>query len=165
LSSFILWVERAALAICASAVMLMMLVGAWDIVSGQVLGFYLAFKVELSGTLLAACIFLASGPVQRNGEHIRVDLFEARFSARFLLLRDVLTLTCGLILVGLITYGLWQQAIRSTQILETAADTSGFLIWPWKIACALGATMCTLILLGQFSKCLGQFPSIFKRVP
>lgn len=165
MTSSILWIERAALAICASAVLLMMLVGAWDIVSGQVFGFFLAFKVELSGALLASCIFLACGPVQRSGEHIRVDLFESKFSPRFLIARDLLALICGLIMLGLIAYGLWQQAIKSVQILEVAADTSGFLIWPWKITCAVGVSMCTLVMLGQFVKCLGQLPPMLTKVP
>ena len=164
MTSSIRWVERVALAVCACAVLLMMLVGAWDIVSGQFLGIFLAFKVELSGALLACCVFLACGPVQRNGEHIRVDLFEPRFGPRFLIARDLLSLICGLIMVGLIAYGLWQQAIKSVEIFEVSADTSGFLIWPWKLACAAGASMCTLVLLGQFARCAGQIPRMFRRV-
>jgi TRAP-type mannitol/chloroaromatic compound transport system permease small subunit len=165
LTSSIRWVERAALAICSTAVLLMMLVGAWDILSGQVLGYFLAFKVELSGTLLASCVFLACGPVQRNGEHIRVDLFESKFGPRMLFARDLLSLACGLLMVSLIAYGLCQQAIKSVQIFEVAADTSGFAIWPWKLACAVGASICTLVLLGQFAMCLGRLPNLLKKDP
>ncbi|RYX92912.1 MAG: TRAP transporter small permease subunit [Comamonadaceae bacterium] len=163
MTSSIRWIERGALAICAIAVLLLMLVGAWDIVSGQVLGFFLAFKVELSGALLASCIFLACGPVQRNGEHIRVDLFEPRFGPRFLAVRDLLSMLCGLLMIGLISYGLWQQAIKSIQILEVSADTSGFAIWPWKLACAVGASLCTLLMLGQLATCLGRIAGLFRK--
>lgn len=51
MSKLIVWTEKAALAVCASAVFIMMAVGAIDIVMGNVLGFYLSYKVELSGTL------------------------------------------------------------------------------------------------------------------
>lgn len=163
MNSSIRLIERAALAVCASAVFLMMLVGAWDIISGQFLGFFLAFKVELSGALLATSIFLACGPVQRNAEHIRVDLFESRFGPHFFIARDLLAVACGLLMLGLITYGLWQQAMKSVQIFEVSADTSGFLIWPWKLACAVGASMCVLVMLRQFAECAGRFFRIFKK--
>ena len=98
----------------------MMTVGAIDIVMGNVLGFYLSYKVELSGTLLASSIFLACSPVQRGNEHIRVDLFESSMGA-----------------------------IKSVMIWEVAADTSGFPIWPWKLACPIGASLCVLTMIGQ----------------
>ena len=116
---------------------------------GNTIGTFLSFKVELSGTLLASCIFLACGPVQRASEHIRVDLLEPYMPAFLLRLRDVATLLCGGLMIGLIAYGLWQQAFKSVQIFEASADTSGFPIWPWKVACAVGASLCCVTLLVQ----------------
>ncbi len=146
------WTEKAALAVCAGAVFIMMIVGAVDIVMGNVLGFYLSFKVELSGTLLASSIFLACGPVQRANEHIRVDFFQASMGHKTQKATQLLDSLCGLLVVGLITYGLWSQAIKSVMILEVSADTSGFPIWPWKLACPIGASLCVLTMIGQ----LGQ---------
>lgn len=143
------WVEKAALAICASAVFLMMIIGAFDIVIGNTLGTYLSFKVEMSGTLLASCIFLACGPVQRASEHIRVDLLDPYIGSTLTRLRNLVAVLCGCLVIGMIAYGLWDQAIKSVAILETSADTSGFPIWPWKLACALGASLCCLTLLVQ----------------
>jgi TRAP-type mannitol/chloroaromatic compound transport system permease small subunit len=143
------WTEKAALAVCAGAVFIMMIVGAVDIVMGNVLGFYLSYKVELSGTLLASSIFLACGPVQRAGEHIRVDFFQASMGNRTKKATQLLGSICGLLVVGLITYGLWSQAIKSVMILEVSADTSGFPIWPWKLACPIGASLCVLTMIGQ----------------
>jgi TRAP-type mannitol/chloroaromatic compound transport system permease small subunit len=146
------WTEKAALAVCAGAVFITMIVGAVDIVMGNVLGFYLSFKVELSGTLLASSIFLACGPVQRANEHIRVDFFQASMGHKTQKATQLLGSLCGLLVVGLITYGLWSQAIKSVMILEVSADTSGFPIWPWKLACPIGASLCVLTMIGQ----LGQ---------
>ena len=146
------WTEKAALAVCAGAVFIMMIVGAVDIVMGNVLGFYLSYKVELSGTLLASSIFLACGPVQRADEHIRVDFFQASMGHRTKKATRLLGSICGLLVVGLITYGLWSQAIKSVMIFEVSADTSGFPIWPWKLACPIGASLCVLTMIGQ----LGQ---------
>lgn len=149
MSKLIVWTEKAALAVCASAVFIMMAVGAIDIVMGNVLGFYLSFKVELSGTLLASSIFLASSPVQRGNEHIRVDLFESSMGHKTKKATTFICTLCGLLFVGLITYGLWNQAIKSVLIWEVSADTSGFPIWPWKLACPIGASLCVLTLIGQ----------------
>ena len=149
MSKLIVWTEKAALAVCASAVFSMMAVGAIDIVMGNVLGFYLSYKVELSGTLLASSIFLACSPVQRGNEHIRVDLFESFMGDKTKKATTLLGTLCGLLFVGLITYGLWHQAIKSVMIWEVSADTSGFPIWPWKLACPIGATLCVLTMIGQ----------------
>jgi len=149
MSKLIVWTEKAALAVCASAVFIMMTVGAIDIVMGNVLGFYLSYKVELSGTLLASSIFLACSPVQRGNEHIRVDLFESFMGDKTKKATTLLGTLCGLLFVGLITYGLWHQAIKSVMIWEVSADTSGFPIWPWKLACPIGATLCVLTMIGQ----------------
>ena len=48
--------ERIASWVAAVALALVMLVGVIDIVAGEVLGVFLAFKVDMSGTLTAAAI-------------------------------------------------------------------------------------------------------------
>ena len=163
MSKLIVWTEKTALAVCASAVFIMMTVGAIDIVMGNVLGFYLSFKVELSGTLLASSIFLACSPVQRGNEHIRVDLFESYMGHKTKKITAFLGTLCGLLFVGLITYGLWNQAIKSVLIWEVSADTSGFPIWPWKLACPIGASLCVLTLIGQLIQQI-SFPSTLKEI-
>lgn len=142
-------VEKAALAICAGAVFLMMLVGAADIVSGLLLGRFLSFKVELSGTLLATSIFLACAVVQKRREHLRVDLFDALMGPRLKRAGALLALLCALVLFTLIAWGLWQQALASVRILEISSDTSGFAIWPWKLAAAAGATLTCVVIVSQ----------------
>ena len=163
MSKLIVWTEKTALAVCASAVFIMMTVGAIDIVMGNVLGFYLSFKVELSGTLLASSIFLACSPVQRGNEHIRVDLFESSMGHKTKKATTFLGTLCGLLFVGLITYGLWNQAIKSVLIWEVSADTSGFPIWPWKLACPIGASHSVLTLIGQLIQQI-SFPPTLKEI-
>ena len=149
MNKLIQWIEKAALAVCASAVLIMMVIGSIDIVMGNVLGFYISYKVELSGTLLATSIFLACSPVQRGNEHIRVDLFEPYMGGKTRKMTAFLGNLCGLFFVGLISYGLWNQAFKSVMIFEASADTSGFLIWPWKLACPIGTSLCVLTIGGQ----------------
>ena len=100
MNRLIQWIEKAALAVCASAVLIMMVIGSIDIVMGNVLGFYISYKVELSGTLLATSIFLACSPVQRGNEHIRVDLFEPYMGDKTRKMTAFLGNLCGLLFVG-----------------------------------------------------------------
>ena len=71
--------ERIASGIAAIALAMVMLVGVIDIVAGEFLGVFLAFKVDMSGTLTAAAIFLAWPLVQSRNDHINVDLFSGIF--------------------------------------------------------------------------------------
>jgi len=76
-------------------------------------------------------------------------LLDPYMPSAMLRLRELLAVICGCVLIGLIAYGLWQQALKSVAIFEASADTSGFPIWPWKVACAVGASLCCLTLLAQ----------------
>ena len=51
--------ERIASGAAALCLAVVMLVGVVDIVAGELFGLRLAFKVDMSGTLTAAAIFLA----------------------------------------------------------------------------------------------------------
>lgn len=141
--------EKTCLTLCAVAISLMMAVGAADIALGNLFGWHLSFKVDLSETLLAASIFLAWPLVQRERAHIAVDLFTARAPAWFVRVGQLLSSLCGLVLFGLIAWGCWGLAAKSVSIMEVSPDTSAYPIWPWKLACALGVTLTVLVLLHQ----------------
>lgn len=142
-------IERLAIFLCAVALFVIMAVGALDIVMGEVFGRYLPFKVDLSGMLLAASLFLAWPLAQRNREHIRVDLFLQHFPPALQRVSRWLSLLCGLLVFGLIAYGAWNLALDSVAIREVSAATLGFPIYPAKVACALGATLVVAVLLQQ----------------
>lgn len=141
--------EKFCMMVCAVAICLMMVVGTADIVFGNLFGWYLSFKVDLSETLLAASIFLAWPLVQRERAHIAVDLFTSRSPSWFVRVGRVLAGVCGLLLFGLIAWGAWQLAANSVSIMEVSPDTSAYPIWPWKIACAVGVSLTVLVLAVQ----------------
>lgn len=142
-------VERAAIAVCAVTLFIVMLVGAADIVSGEVFGTFLAFKVDVSGTLAAAAIFLAWPLVQRRRDHIRVDLFIPYLSRPLRLVGWWLSQGAGLLVFGLIAYGAINLAFDSVRIWEKSAATLGYPIWPAKLACALGALITIGVVILQ----------------
>lgn len=141
--------ERIASGIAAVALSVVMLVGVIDIVAGEVLGVFLAFKVDMSGTLTAAAIFLAWPLVQSRNEHIAVDLFSAVFPRWTVIPREIIAKVAGLVVFALIARGTWVLALDSFAIREKSAATLGYPIWPAKLACAVGASLVMLVIVLQ----------------
>jgi TRAP-type C4-dicarboxylate transport system permease small subunit len=139
--------ERLVVGAAAVALAAVMVVGAADILLGELFGLRLAFKVDMSGTLMAAAVFLAWPLLQRRDEHIAVDLFTPflpRWSdgARWLMAQ-----LAALVVFALIARGAWMQALASIAIWERSAATLGYPIWPAKLACAVGASLVLLVIL------------------
>jgi TRAP-type C4-dicarboxylate transport system permease small subunit len=141
--------ERIASGIAAVALAVVMLVGVIDIVAGEVLGVFLAFKVDMSGTLTAAAIFLAWPLVQSRNEHINVDLFSGIFPRWSVAPREIIAKLAGFVVFALITRGTWIIALDSLAIREKSAATLGYPIWPAKLACAVGASLVLLVITLQ----------------
>lgn len=145
-------IERIASGVAAFALALVMLVGVIDIVAGEVLGVFLAFKVDMSGTLTAAAIFLAWPLVQSRNEHINVDLFSGFFPRWSVIPREIIAKLAGFIVFALITRGTWVLALDSLAIREKSAATLGYPIWPAKLACAVGASLVLLVIALQLGR-------------
>jgi len=148
--------DRVVLGLCGIALFLLMVVGAADIVLGQLFGHYLSFKVDLSQILLASSVFLAWIIVQKRDAHIRVEILVSKAPQAVRVLSDVLTAICGLLVFGLISYGAYRMAYHSFVMNQTSAATLGFPIWPAKVICAAAAALTFLVflfqLIGAFSR-------------
>lgn len=142
-------VERISISICAVTLFVVMLVGAADIVSGELFGVFLPFKVDMSGTLAAAAIFLAWPLVQRRRDHIRVDLFLPYLPRFLLILGWWLSQLIGMLVFGLIAYGAIEMARDSVSFWEQSAATLGYPIWPAKVACAVGGVITISVFCHQ----------------
>jgi TRAP-type C4-dicarboxylate transport system permease small subunit len=148
--------ERIASGIAAIALAVVMLVGVIDIVAGEVLGVFLAFKVDMSGTLTAAAIFLAWPLVQARNEHINVDLFSAIFPRWSVIPREIIGRLAGFVVFALIARGTWKLALDSLAIREKSAATLGYPIWPAKLACAAGASLVLLVISLQLFRLIRE---------
>ena len=152
---------KVAVALSAVALALVMLVGVVDIVAGEFFGYYLAFKVDMSGTMTAAAIFLTWPLVQQHKEHIAIDLFTTWHPRWFARVQPFLIAATGVVFFGLLAYGAISLARESFAIMERSAATLGYPIWPAKIACALGAVAALLIASWQvLSELFARKPDI-----
>lgn len=139
--------ERILLGLGAGLLAIVMVIGAVDIVAGELFGFFLPFKVDMSGTLCAAAIFLAWPYIERGDEHIAVDLFDSVTPGWLKRIRRWLALGAALLVFALITKGMWGIALASFAVRETSAATLGYPIWPAKLVCAIGASAVLITLL------------------
>lgn len=139
--------ERLAVGAAAVALAAVMIVGFVDILLGELFGFRLAFKVDMSGTLMAAAVFLSWPLLQRRDGHIAVDLFSPFLPRWSDGLRWLLAQLAALVVFALIARGAWMQALSSMAIWERSAATLGYPIWPAKLACAIGASLVVLVIL------------------
>lgn len=146
--------ERLAIGIAAVALAAVMAVGAADILLGEVFGLRLAFKVDMSGTLTAAAVFLAWPLLQRRDEHIAVDLFTPMLPRWTAAPRWWMTRLGALVVFGLIARGAWTIALSSMAIWERSAATLGYPIWPAKLACAVGASLVVGVVVHQMGAAL-----------
>ena len=149
-----MFLERLAIGGAAVALAVVMAVGAADIVLGEVFGRRLAFKVDMSGTLTAAAVFLAWPLLQRRDEHIAVDLFTPYLPRWSVGLRWWATRLGALVVFGLIARGAWNIALASVAIWERSAATLGYPIWPAKLACAVGASLVVVVIVHQMAMAL-----------
>jgi len=139
-------VERVFIRIGAALLAVVMVIGAVDIVAGELFGLFLPFKVDMSGTLCAAAIFLSWPAIERKDDHIAVDLFDGVTPDWLKTCRRWLALAAAFVVFALMTKGMWAMAWASLAVRETSAATLGYPIWPAKIACAVGVTAVLITL-------------------
>ncbi|MBW3098315.1 TRAP transporter small permease [Pseudohoeflea coraliihabitans] len=126
------------------ALLLMMLLGAFDVIGSSMLNAPLPGAFEATETLMVIAVFLALGLSQQRRAHISVEVLVGlmptilqRFSAIFS------ALLCALFF-GLVAWFGWTIAIKSTLAGEFSSGLINFPVWPAKIALALGASLMTL---------------------
>ena len=163
LSPIAAWMTRVNLA-CAFlsgvALLLMMAVGAADIIGSNLNWFGLSSRpipgaFEFIGTMMVVSVFLAVSLGQARRVHIQVELVvqmlprslqKAAFALHHLLASGFFVL---------IAWASWPAALHSFRVGEFSAGLVNYPIWPARIILAFGATLmalqCALDLVGVFS--------------
>lgn len=131
---------RIAARLAALAIVVMMFVGAADVVLTQ-FGYPIAGAFELTESLMVACVFLAIALAQRNGQHIRVDIALRAAGPRTRVALDTIANLLSFVLYGAIAYYGWHEFARSLAGGEFAAGIVRMALWPARLALALGATL------------------------
>jgi TRAP-type mannitol/chloroaromatic compound transport system permease small subunit len=109
--------------------------------------------LEIQWYLFAGIVMLGAAHTLRVNEHVRVDVFYARYGARARLWLDlagaVLFLLPMAVIIGWLS---WPLFINSWEIGEISGNAGGLLRWPVKILIPLGFLLLTLQGLSEVIK-------------
>ena len=101
--------------------------------------------------------------VQSGRMHITVDVFSKNYRPA---MRRAVTLISDLLALGffgLITWTIWKLALKSVAMGEISAGYLSFPVYPFKLFCAVGATLTVIVLLIQITRLGAKSPEEGKR--
>ncbi|RZL85790.1 MAG: TRAP transporter small permease subunit [Variovorax sp.] len=106
--------------------------------------------LEIQWYLFGAGVMLGAAQVLRLNEHVRVDLFYGRWSARGQVLMDLFGLIVFLLpIMGLLAYLSWPLLIDMIRSNESSPNAGGLIRWPAMALLPLGFG---LLVLQAFSE-------------
>ncbi|MGB3503533.1 MAG: TRAP transporter small permease [Mesorhizobium sp.] len=141
--------SRLAFYVAVLLLIVLMVIGAGDVILTQLLGRPIPGAVELSEAAVAVLIFLGLGQVQRDRGHITMDLFTQGFSAVWQRRTTILSSLIELAFMVAMAAASWALMLRSFRMNETAVGYLAFPIYPAKALVFLGILLATLELARQ----------------
>ncbi|MCZ4354041.1 TRAP transporter small permease [Roseovarius aestuarii] len=123
------------------ALLLMMMLGAIDVIGSNALNQPLPGAFEGTEALMVASVFLALGLSQQRRSHISVEVIVGLMPRLFQRISAVFSALLCALFFGLIAWFGWSIAIKSFVAGEFSSGLINFPIWPAKIALAFGATL------------------------
>jgi len=145
------FIENALLVVCACIFMLLMFLGAGDVIGRFFFSRPITGAYELSTMMMGAIVLLGWAYTQRQGGHVAVELFYNKFPPLFKRAAALFSQILSLGLFAIITYKSWGVAMshtlegRSFQTLDLASGPFHFLV---PIG---GFLICLEIILGFFA--------------
>lgn len=128
--------------------MLMMLLGAFDVLGRYLFNRPITGTMEISSVCMGAIVFFSWAATQRDREHVNVELFISRYSTRMRAAADCFTLSLSLLLFALIAYQSTKIAIRSYEEFRTLPVLE-IAIWPFHALVPIGAVVLCLAIVLQ----------------
>ena len=128
----LLWLERKLNLAGGIIVLFIVLFSVINIVGRGLLNQPFNAYFDLMGQSVPLIAFMGLSYCQRDGGHIRMDLFIGRFSGRLLWTVEAISSLLTFALITLLAYGAWLHAERSLTLGDSTEDI-GLIIWPFKL--------------------------------
>jgi len=144
--------DRWAALIAGLALLLMMLLGAANVVTTAVLAKPIAGTYELTEMLMVASTFLALALAHADDAHVRVTLLVDRLGRRTRAGFDALAQLGTAVVFAAIAWFGWSAAIHSIGVGEFSSGALPVPIWPARLALGLGASLMTLQALAFMAR-------------
>ncbi len=109
--------------------------------------------IELQWYLFAMIFLMAAGWTLQRNEHVRVDVFSRRFSARWRAVIDLIGHTLVLLpIAGVLFYLGLQETLDAWRSHELSADAGGLVRWPVKALIPIGFLLLILQALVEMTR-------------
>jgi len=109
--------------------------------------------LEIQWYLFAGIVMLGAAHTLRVNEHVRLDVFYARYGARARLWLDLVGAVLFLLPMAVIIGWLsWPPFVYSWQVGEVSGNAGGLLRWPVKILVPVGFTLVALQGISEMIK-------------
>ena len=132
------------------ALMLMMFVGAADVIMDKIFNRPIPSTLEFTESLLVMSFFMAIGFTQLRRGHIAVELFKSRMKGTKREILDLIGYFLLLVFFFLLTLQGWKFALYSLRILEFQSGLYNFPVYPAKLMAAFGLSIMTLQCFADF---------------
>jgi len=143
----VLW--RCSLVLAGIAVIVLMCVGSFDIISSRLFGRAIHSAQEIQECFEAILVFCALGAVQHKRAHIAIDLVTSHLGPKSRRLADIFALSTTAVLFALLSWQAYLLAARSFMFGELSPGYLSFPIYPFKCAFFLGSFIALLETLRQ----------------
>jgi TRAP-type C4-dicarboxylate transport system permease small subunit len=120
-----------------------------DVAGSQFFGRSVPSAFELQEMLMGMAIFGAFAAIQRRRAHIVVDVLTQRFTGVVRKLTDLIALSAGIVVFGLMTWQAGLLARRSVGVLELSPGYVPFPLYPVKLFVFLGCLVALLEFVRQ----------------
>lgn len=153
------WTSRAnhlVYQLCGICMLIIMVIGAIDIVLGNTIGYRPPATIDISQSLFTVSVFLALPTVIARNDHIRVDLFLGLGNGRFRQASDLISAMISAPVYGVLAYAMWLLFMQSWGMKEKSVSLFAFPIYPIKLAAFTGLALATLVSLSRLCVMLAK---------
>ena len=109
------------------------------------------FVDELTSFILVGVIFLGAGPTFYKGAHIRVDLLTSHLRPKIQSRLRVVTLSIGIVLLGIVAYETWVTAVSAFQTGRISA-VMAYPLWTAMVFVPLGLILMVFFMVVELVK-------------
>ncbi|MEL3890121.1 TRAP transporter small permease [Ferrovibrio sp. MS7] len=158
-AAFNYWTDRAnnlVYQFCGICMLVIMVIGAVDIVLGNTIGYRPPATIDISQSLFTVSVFLALPIVIARNDHIRVDLFLGIGNGGFRRFSDRISAVISIPVYAVLAYTMWLLFMQSWGMKEKSVSLFAFPIYPIKFAAFIGLTLAAFVSASRLCLMLVQ---------
>jgi TRAP-type mannitol/chloroaromatic compound transport system permease small subunit len=128
----------------------------WSTISRAIFGVPVNWALEMTQFLLSAYYLLGGAYSLQHGSHVRMDLFYARLPPKGQAVLDAFTILFVIFFVVVLLWGAISSTQYAFQYNQKNYSAWSPVLWPVKLAMAIGIFLMLLQLIAQFFRDIAQ---------